>query len=103
MRTIAAGQFKAKCLAILDEVNESGEAVVVTKRGKPVARVTAYDETAPRENPDSIFGFMRGMVIIPEGVDLVSSEFSDEEWERMAEEKWNRIERENPIGREGKE
>jgi len=103
MRTIAAGEFKAKCLAILDEVNESGEAIIVTKRGKPVARVSPHDEAVTREDPDSIFGFMRGMAIIPEGVDLVSSEFSDEEWERMANEKWNRIERENPIGREGKE
>lgn len=103
MRTMPAGEFKAKCLAVLDEVKESGEAVVVTKRGKPVARVTAFDEAIPREDPDSIFGFMRGMATIPEGVDLVSSEFSTEEWERMADEKWNRIERENPAGREGQE
>lgn len=39
MRTIPAGQFKAQCLAILDEVAETGETVVVTKRGRPVARV----------------------------------------------------------------
>ena len=103
MRTIAAGEFKAKCHAILDEVNESGEGIVVTKRGKPVARVSAYDEAVSRKDPDSIFGFMRGLATIPEGVDLVSSEFSDEEWERMAEEKWNRIERENPVGRQGQE
>lgn len=38
-KTIPAGKFKAECLAILDEVQESGESVVVTKSGKPVARV----------------------------------------------------------------
>ncbi len=38
-RTIAAGEFKAKCLAILDEVGELDEEVIVTKRGKPVARL----------------------------------------------------------------
>ena len=38
-RSIGAGKFKAQCLAILDEVAESGEAVIVTKRGKPVAKV----------------------------------------------------------------
>jgi len=102
MRTIAAGEFKAKCLAILDEVNESGEPVIVTKRGKPVARVTSIDEALPREDPDSILGFLRGMVTIPEGVDLVSSEHSDEEWERMAEEKWNRIEGENSVRRDNR-
>ncbi len=100
MRTIAAGEFKAKCLAILDEVNETGEAVIVTKRGKPVARVDAYVEASAARPEESIFGFMRGMATIAEGADLVSSEFSDEKWDRMAAEKWERIERENPIGRE---
>jgi prevent-host-death family protein len=38
-RKIAAGEFKARCLAILDEVAERGAEFVVTKRGKPVARV----------------------------------------------------------------
>ncbi|MEX0784720.1 MAG: type II toxin-antitoxin system Phd/YefM family antitoxin [Dehalococcoidia bacterium] len=38
-RTIPAGEFKAKCLALLDEVAQTGEELVVTKRGKPVARV----------------------------------------------------------------
>ena len=36
---IAAGQFKARCLAILDEVARTGKEVIVTKRGKPVAKV----------------------------------------------------------------
>jgi len=38
-RTIPASRFKAQCLALLDEVAESGLAIVVTKHGKPVARV----------------------------------------------------------------
>lgn len=38
---IPAGQFKARCLALLDRVARTGEEVVVTKRGKPVARVVA--------------------------------------------------------------
>ena len=38
-RTIAAGEFKAKCLKLLDEVAATGEALIVTKRGKPVARI----------------------------------------------------------------
>jgi prevent-host-death family protein len=36
---IVAGQFKAKCLALLDEVATTGQPVVVTKHGKPVAQV----------------------------------------------------------------
>lgn len=39
MKTIAAGQFKAKCLALLDEVNRDHETIIVTKRGVPVAKL----------------------------------------------------------------
>ena len=43
-RRIAAGEFKAKCLALLDEVALTGQDIVVTKRGKPVAKITPLDE-----------------------------------------------------------
>lgn len=36
---IGAGEFKARCLALLDQVCEAGESFVITKRGRPVARV----------------------------------------------------------------
>jgi prevent-host-death family protein len=39
MRRLSASEFKAKCLALLDEVRETGEALVITKRGAPVARL----------------------------------------------------------------
>jgi prevent-host-death family protein len=38
-KEITATQFKARCLRLLDEVAESGETLVVTKRGRPVVRV----------------------------------------------------------------
>src|SRR5438445_733648 len=38
-KTIAAGIFKARCLKLLDEVAETGQEIVVTKRGKAVARL----------------------------------------------------------------
>lgn len=41
MRTIPAGEFKQICLRLLDEVGASGEPIVVTKRGRPVAQLTA--------------------------------------------------------------
>jgi prevent-host-death family protein len=43
---IPAGQFKARCLAILDDVQRQRRGVLITKRGKPVARVV------PVEDPD---------------------------------------------------
>ncbi len=40
MKTINATEFKAKCLAIMDEVARTGEPVTILKRGKPVAQLT---------------------------------------------------------------
>ena len=52
MRTIAAGQFKAQCLRLLDEVAETGETIVVTKRGKAVAKLQPVEE--PRSLKGSV-------------------------------------------------
>ena len=37
MRTIKASDFKAKCLQLMDEIAETGQEVVITKRGRPVS------------------------------------------------------------------
>jgi prevent-host-death family protein len=49
-REIAASRFKAECLALLDRVAATGEEIVVTKRGKPIAKVS------PIERPPSLVG-----------------------------------------------
>jgi len=49
-KTVPASEFKAKCLALLDEVAQTRETLVVTKRGKPVAHVV------PVEEPRSLIG-----------------------------------------------
>jgi prevent-host-death family protein len=41
-RIIKASEFKAKCLAVLDEVERTRQPVVITKRGKPVARLVPH-------------------------------------------------------------
>jgi prevent-host-death family protein len=43
MRTMAAGKFKAHCLALLDEVETRREVVTVTKNGRPVAKMVPLD------------------------------------------------------------
>jgi len=59
VKKIAAGTFKAQCLAIMDQVLESGEPVLITKHGRPVAKLV------PAERPaDDIFGYMAGKVKI---------------------------------------
>jgi prevent-host-death family protein len=43
-KIVPAGEFKTRCLALLDEVSQTGKPLVVTKRGKPVARVVPVEE-----------------------------------------------------------
>jgi prevent-host-death family protein len=60
MQIIQASEFKAKCLALMDEVARTGEGVLITKNGKPVAELRPYvDETRP-----SPFGCWKGMIEI---------------------------------------
>ena len=47
MTVISATEFKAKCLQLLDEVQRSGQELVVSKRGRPVARVIAEKPPKP--------------------------------------------------------
>ena len=47
VRSIPAGEFKAKCLEVLDRVAREGSAYVVTKRGRPVAKVVPLDVAKP--------------------------------------------------------
>lgn len=42
MHTIQASEFKAKCLALMDEVARTGQSIVVTKNGRPVAELRAH-------------------------------------------------------------
>lgn len=46
-RRVPAGEFKARCLKLLDEVASTHRSVIVTKRGRPVARVVPIDDTPP--------------------------------------------------------
>jgi prevent-host-death family protein len=57
---IPAGEFKARCLRLMDEVQKTRRPVVITKRGKPVAKLVPLEE----EEAPSIFGRMKGTVTI---------------------------------------
>ena len=60
-RSIAAGEFKAKCLEILDRVARDGGSYVVTKRGRPVAKVVPLDSPEPRSLRGSV-GYLTDIV-----------------------------------------
>lgn len=71
MRTIKASEFKAKCLQLMDEVDRTGEEVLVTKNGRPVSKLVPVRERR------SLFGAMAGSVT--ENGDLIPP--VDEPWE----------------------
>lgn len=54
-KTVAAGIFKSMCLALVDEVQAKRKTIVITKKGKPVAKLVPFEA-----KPDDLFGFMRG-------------------------------------------
>jgi prevent-host-death family protein len=71
--TIAAGEFKSKCLKLLDQVKEERQTLVITKHGKPVAQVT------PIPAQENIVGSMKGSVLWMG--DIISP--IDVEWDAM--------------------
>ncbi|MFL6197776.1 MAG: type II toxin-antitoxin system Phd/YefM family antitoxin [Thermoanaerobaculia bacterium] len=59
MRSIRASEFKAKCLAILDEVERTGETVTILKRGRAVARLLPPVPAEGRYPQHALFGTVR--------------------------------------------
>ena len=77
MKTMPAGQFKSQCLALMDEVEATHEPIVITKRGKPVAKLVPIENAGK----DVIFGFLEGKGRITG--DIVSPVFDLDEWEML--------------------
>ena len=73
-KTMPAGIFKAKCLAVMDEVHSKCEAVIITKHGKPIAKLVPIES-----RPDDIFGFMKDKLKFIG--DVITPVISQEEWE----------------------
>jgi prevent-host-death family protein len=75
MIVISASEFKAKCLAILDQVNETREVVTILKRGKPVAQLVPPMEQDAGYPQDDLRGSVRVLG------DIVAPAEPSEDWE----------------------
>jgi prevent-host-death family protein len=53
-RAVSATEFKARCLGLLERVARTGEPLVVTRRGRPVAKVVPVEVPAPRHLRGSV-------------------------------------------------
>ena len=76
MRTIAISEFKATCLKLLDEVGRSGETLVITKRGVPIAQVGPPSDKPVAKRK---LGGMAGMLVYHG--DIVGPAADPEDWE----------------------
>jgi prevent-host-death family protein len=77
LRQVSAADFKANCLRLMDEVAHERQAIIITKRGKPVAKLVPADE-----KPIDLFGYMAGTIKI---VGDIVSPIEDLEWTADAE------------------
>ena len=75
---VTATDFKAKCLALIDEMNRTKLPVTITKRGKPVAVLTPVPQAAPSK---SLFGALAGSVYRYD--DPFEPAIPNEDWEVM--------------------
>jgi prevent-host-death family protein len=85
-KTIPAGEFKAKCLKLMDEVEKTGEELIITKRGKPIAKLVPANVAA--ERPRSIIGSMKGTVTI---LGDIVGPVIDPGWEDEMLKEWDEI------------
>jgi antitoxin (DNA-binding transcriptional repressor) of toxin-antitoxin stability system len=76
MQTIQATEFKARCLALMDEVAKTGESILITKHGKPIAELKAHQP--PRAK--SLLGLDRGKIEILG--DIIAPAY-DGEWDAL--------------------
>ena len=74
MKRINATEFKAKCLALLDEVHGTGDTIIIEKRGKPVAQLTSFVDFHQDTPQSSLRGTARVVG------DIIKPVIMPEEW-----------------------
>ena len=76
MIEIAISEFKAKCLALLEQVRRTRQPIRITRHGKPVAEVVP---PAPAVDRSSMFGSMKDSITIKG--DIISPADEEDDWE----------------------
>jgi prevent-host-death family protein len=77
-KVVNATEFKAKCLALIDEVQERGETITITRRGQPVAVLGPAKKNAWKSPKDSLAG--KGRIV----GDIVNTDWA---WEVLEPER----------------
>lgn len=77
MNSVNVSEFKAKCLALLDQVNETGEPLLILKRGKPVAQLSPPTTTGSLNAQDRLAGSVEILG------DVMSPDLLESDWEAL--------------------
>jgi prevent-host-death family protein len=78
-KTVSVTEFKAKCLGLIDGVKSKKlRRVTIVKRGRVVAALVPAEPKAVKKAKPFAHGFLKGSVIIPEGLDLTKPVFDGE-------------------------
>lgn len=70
---IAAGKFKAQCLKLMEQVQHNREEIIITKHGKPVAKLVPFEVSSS----SSLLGYLQGTVQVVDDIMMPI----DESWE----------------------
>ena len=73
MKKIPAGEFKARCLTLMEDVRSTREPLIITKRGKPVAKLVPIEDTK-----DDFIGRLKGVFRV---VGDIESPIEPDAWE----------------------
>jgi prevent-host-death family protein len=76
MKKIAAGKFKAQCLRVMEQVRTTREPVLITKRGRPLAKLVPAEKS-----PDDFIGRLEGIITIVG--DIESPIVPPEDWDAL--------------------
>jgi prevent-host-death family protein len=78
-KQIGAGAFKQVCLSLLDEVAESNTEIIITKRGRPIARLVPM--ASDREREQALLASLRASTkVVASEADLLRPSSEDEKW-----------------------
>ena len=77
MKKIAAAKFKAQCLTLMEDVRNTRQTLVITKRGKPIAKLAPLDNA----QDDDFFDSLKGRVRVVG--DIVSPVVPLEDWDAL--------------------
>lgn len=78
MKQVTTGEFRAHCLAVLNEVARTREPVVITKRGKPVAKLVPVEDA----KRSKLLGRLEG-ILLPARGDLTEPTVPLEDWDML--------------------